>query len=221
MVRPLPPVAPVPRLWPGSTVVCLGTGPSLTQADVDACRGRARVIAVNDAYRLAPWADVLYAADYKWWRIHQGVPTFAGRKFSIMADGIQIAQQEYRDVHILRNTGRDGLELEPNALRTGLNSGYQAINLAVHLGASTIVLLGYDMAPAADGRRHFFGDHPAPLQRYSKFADFLRHFDTIAEPLAAAGVRVVNASRQSALTVFPFKALSQALALESREAVAR
>ena len=55
----------VPKLWPNSTVVCIGTGPSLTQADVDLCCSQARVIAVNDAYRMAPLADVLYAADDK------------------------------------------------------------------------------------------------------------------------------------------------------------
>lgn len=213
MVRPLPPVAPVPRLWPESTIVCLGTGPSLTQADVDLCRGRAHVIAVNDAYTLAPWADVLYAADYKWWRAHDGVPQFQGRKFSIMPYGHESPQQEYADIHILRNTGVRGLEQQPNALRTGLNSGYQAINLAFHLGAKRIVLLGYDMGVGADGRRHFFGDHPAGkgLQLTSRFQEFLANFPTLVEPLDAAGVTVWNATRTTALLVFPRVTIAQAL----------
>jgi len=28
------------------------------------------VLAINDAYRLAPWADWLYACDDRWWRFH-------------------------------------------------------------------------------------------------------------------------------------------------------
>ena len=54
------PAIPMPRLSDGGTIVCLATGPSLTQADVDAVRGQAdAVIAISDAVDLAPWADVL------------------------------------------------------------------------------------------------------------------------------------------------------------------
>ena len=42
---------PVPRLWPGSTIVCIGTGPSLVVEDVQACRGH-KVIAIKDAIDL-------------------------------------------------------------------------------------------------------------------------------------------------------------------------
>ena len=72
----------VPRLWPDATVVCIGSGPSLTAEDVDYCRGRAKVIAINNAYQLAPWSDVLYACDGAWWDWHQGAPDFGGIKVS-------------------------------------------------------------------------------------------------------------------------------------------
>ena len=45
----------VSRLWPGSTVVCIGSGPSLTPEDVAYVRGKARVIAINRSVDLAPW----------------------------------------------------------------------------------------------------------------------------------------------------------------------
>jgi hypothetical protein len=73
----------VPKLCPGGTVVCIGGGPSLTRDDVDYCRGKAFVIAINDAYKLAPWADALYACDGLWWRWHKGVPSFDGPKFAL------------------------------------------------------------------------------------------------------------------------------------------
>src|SRR5678815_3029451 len=144
----------VPRLWPGSTIVCIASGPRLTQADVDDVRGKARVIVVNDNYQKAPWADVLYAADSEWWKLHQGVPSFAGLKYSV-----DQASWIYPDVQILQNTGKDGFDERPTSLRTGQNSGYQAIHLAVHLGASLIVLLGYDMR---DTQNHWFGQQPIP-----------------------------------------------------------
>src|SRR5690349_3855481 len=50
----------------------MATGPSLTRdvvTRVAAAKvfGGARVIAINDAYLMAPWADVLYFADPRWW----------------------------------------------------------------------------------------------------------------------------------------------------------
>ncbi len=53
----------VERLWPDATVVCIASGPSLTQSQVDYCRGKARVAVVNNNWEKAPWADVLYGAD--------------------------------------------------------------------------------------------------------------------------------------------------------------
>ena len=73
----------VPKAWSGETVVVIATGPSLTAEDVDYCRGKARVIAINDAYTLAPWADALYATDAKWWHWHRGVASFTGAKWSM------------------------------------------------------------------------------------------------------------------------------------------
>jgi len=188
--RALPSSPAVPKLWPQGTIVCLGSGPSLTRADVDFCRGKARVIAVNDAYRLAPFADVLYACDAKFWRWHKGVPNFAGLKYTLDRS------VGYPDVVVLQNTGQTGLELNPTGLRTGYTSGYQALNLAVHLGASRIVLLGYDFQGD-----HFFGSHPD--QTKPPFQVCLKQFPTLVAPLAAAGVTVINATRTTALTTFP------------------
>lgn len=183
-------LAIAPRIWPGETVVCLGTGPSLTRDDVESCRCRARVIAVNDAYRLAPWADCLYAADAKWWRWHKGVSDFAGLKYSI-----EPHRPEKAGTVVLKNLGDVGLSLDPSGLCTGKNSGYQAINLAVHFGARRILLLGYDFRGA-----HFFGAHPdGSLLNTS----CLPLFDTLVKPLAAIGVSVTNCTPRSGVTCFP------------------
>jgi hypothetical protein len=205
-------VIDVPKRWPGQTFVLIGGGPSLTPDDVDAVHGWARVIAINDAYRLAPWADVLYACDAKWWKWHHGVPSFPGPKYSIASSD----PVTYPDVQVLNNTGITGLELEPTGLRTGLNSGYQAINLAVHLGAERILLLGYDLSP--DGTQtHWFGEHPDVQP--SPYPQMRAAFDSLIEPLQSLRITVINCSRRTALTTFPCVPLEQELArLQERAA---
>lgn len=194
--------ARIERDWPGSTVVCLGSGPSLTQADVDMVKGRARVIAVNDTYKLAPWADVLFAADAKWWGWHKGVAGFSGEKYAMIR-----AARRWPNVQILRQSGEVGLETaDPTALRTGKNSGYMAVNVAVHKGASRILLLGYDMG---GGRQHFFGEHPDKSR--PPFRVCLRNFATLVKPLEELGIEIINCTRSTALKCFPQMSLEEAL----------
>lgn len=193
------PVVTVPRLWPGETVVCIATGPSLTAADVDACRGRARVIAVNNAHELAPWADVLYAHDRKWWGWHKGVPGFTGLKYAGEVT-------PFPDVQLVGRGTEHGLSTDPRTVNHGNNSGYQAIGMAVHFGAARILLLGYDMQ---GGHHHFFGTHPD--QSKPPFEFCLKAFATLPPALAAVGVDVINCTRRTALTVFPQMAIEDAL----------
>lgn len=196
----------VPALCPGGTVVCLGGGPSLHAEDIDACRHRATVIAVNDAWRLAPWAAALIASDAAWWAHHQGVPGFSGLKYCV-----EPSAARWPGVQVLRNTGDDGLERDPTGLRTGRNTGAAAVNLAVHFGAARVLLLGYDMEAADEAHSHWFGAHKAPLRGGSPYALFREMFAKMVEPLQAAGVEVINCSRHTALTCFPRQPLAEAL----------
>jgi len=166
---------------------------------VNAVRGKAKVIAINNANTLAPWAEVLYACDYKWWHWHKGVPSFTGMKFSV-----DERSRAFHDVQVLRKSGADGLELDPGALKTGSNSGFQAINLAVHFGAKRVVLLGYDMQGD-----HFFGKHPDGT--VPPFQICLEKFRTLVEPLRRLGVEVINCSRKTKLDCFPRMDLADAL----------
>ena len=193
-------VTVVPRSWVGQTAIVVATGPSLTQDDVTFCQGRGHVIAINDAYRLAPWADCLYATDAKWWNWHKGVPEFAGAKWSMRHNAWNGLCVKYPDVQLLRNSGPDGLEHEPTGLKNGRNSGYAAINLAYLYGATRIVLLGYDMQ-AVKGKSHFFGEHPN--KQKSPYPQFRTRMASLVKPLAKRGVKIVNCSRNSALTCFP------------------
>ncbi len=196
---------------PCGTVICLASGPSLAADDVSYVRGKGAVIVVNDAVQLAPWADVLYSSDPAWWQRHKWMRDFAGVR--VMVDPVR-AHKAYKPpvedhgVLVLKNTGKEGIETSPDGLRTAINSGGAAINLAVHMGAKRIVLLGYDMG-RSHGKTHFHDSGPTPS--YSAYDVFIRLIGTMAAPLAASGIAVVNCSRLSALTCFPRMPLAEAL----------
>lgn len=110
----------------------------------------------------------------------------------------------------VRSEARDGLSRDPRLIHQGANSGYQAINLAYLLGASRILLLGFDMKPA--GRRmHWFGDHPGKLRKALPFPQWIKNFDALAADLRQAGITVLNCTPGSALTCFPRADLAEAL----------
>ena len=166
---------------------------------------------VNDAHRFAPWADVLYASDVPWWtKHHEALKGFQGLKFTVGQGRTPKPIKGLPDVQVLRNTGTLGLELDPSALRTGLNSGYAAINLAVHFGAARMLLLGFNMSPV-NGKRHFFGNHKG-LNNSSDYTRFAQKFQSLVEPLARLGVSVVNCTSPTRLTCFPQQPLREVLA---------
>jgi hypothetical protein len=206
----------LPRLADATNgvVVCIATGPSLTAEDVAFVKGKATVICVNDAWRLAPWADVVYSSDRYWMSRYRCANGCAGAKATIEFSPGRAAKElrAYApDIRFYRNTGHHGVETQPDGLRTcGQNSGGAAVNLAVHLGATRIVLLGYDMG-YRDGQRHFFGDHPPGLSNTHNFPTWRRAFQRMAPELAALGVDVVNATRASSLEAFPMVPLRDAL----------
>lgn len=189
-------------------MVCLASGPSLTSADVEAVR-TLRTIAINDAVRLAPWADVLYSSDPRWWkRFYRSKQTFAGQRYAVATGGKKLRDDyPYPDLTVVRNTGIAGFESDPSGLKTYWNSGGSAINLAVHFGASRILLLGYDMAQGVNGRHHFHSD----VSPGSPYNDFRKHIATMVEPLKVRGVEVINCSRHTKLLCFPRMPLEQAL----------
>lgn len=173
------------------TVVIIGGGESVTQADVDHVRGKAYVIVINDAYKLAPWADMLYACDFKWWYWHQ--PDFAGRKVTQEKEAANLYGLEW-----IESRKGEGLSISKEFIHQGGNSGFQTLNIAHLMGAKEIYLLGYDMQGV-----HWFGDHPDKLR--PEYQPMIDAFNQVQ----IGGV--VNCSMESALTCFPKKSITDCL----------
>ena len=198
------PVRPwkVPKLWPSERCFILGGGPSLLSVDLESpvLRG-ARVIAVNCAYLDAMWADAMIFGDCRWYKEHgQRLLDFAGLKVTTCVTwerepGIRVLHKELTP---------NGISEDPGTLRWNLNTGACAMNLAYHLGVSEIVLLGFDMHPGEDGRANYHDRYGKIAQRArSPYGRFLRPFPTIKDDLDRLGVRVLNATPGSALTLWP------------------
>lgn len=213
------PPQPVPRLWPGETVLLMATGPSLCRQDTDAVRSAAtaspapspRVIVVGEAWRAAPYADALYHADRVWWDAYAGAPAFPGLCITQDANGGLTCADRY-GLSVVTSVKAPGISTDPAVVHRGWNSGFQALQLAIHLGAARIILLGFDMAKGPDGRKSWAANRPASLVRHSPYEQFVRAFTDAAPQVEAAGVEVLNASRVSALQCFPRVALLDALA---------
>ncbi|MGP1675903.1 MAG: hypothetical protein ACTS6J_01940 [Burkholderiales bacterium] len=223
--------------WIGKTAVIVGGGPSLTMdqiALVESARAadRIRVIAVNDSYLICPFADVFYAADSSFWldhargiakpvlklsadRVRERFEAFSGERCSIQSTGAMVEDSR---VHLIRNKHCDsngrpihghGLSLDPGALVTGRNSGWQAFNLAVLAGARTVILLGIDGRVGKDGRTHWSGGHPQPTP-VAAYAEYCRAWSAGEAAIKAANVKVLNSSPGSAVG-FEKMALQEAL----------
>jgi hypothetical protein len=196
----------VPRKFEGETIYIIGGGPSLKNFNFAELKGH-RTIAINKAVFFHQTADVLYWTDsrfYTWYK--NDIDNFNGLKFTLKP-----GSQYTTDIKVLRKGIPHGLEKDPQVLAHGYNSGYAAINLAYHLGAARIVLLGFDMHNAGKDT-HFHDGYPTRAAGDHIYRDkFLPGFKELEKALRAEGVTVFNASPHSQLNEFPKITLAQAL----------
>lgn len=194
------------QLLGGRDVVCMASGPSLTKEDTrkimhwrQAAEDRA-VIVTNTTFRLAPWADVLYAMDRRWWMVYMDEikETFKGQlatnSGSMCRMGWKTVQSEVR-------------KFKPYG-----NSGAAALSLALKCNARRVVLLGYDCKRIA-GKVHHHGDHPKGLGNAKSMPNWPHQFGQLRRDFPKA--EVLNASRDTDLKVFPLVRLEDILELES------
>lgn len=161
-----------------STWVILATGPSMSQVVANSVRGRCGgVVAISDAYVLAPWADALVSTDATWWNAHPAALKFAGRKFCSA-----------------RLQGTEQI-LVAGPFPPGSNSGLQGMRVAAEIFKATkLVLLGFDMHGT-----HFFGQHRPPLRNTT-----VKRMEVHKQQFARwKSCPVVNCTPKSALKCFP------------------
>jgi len=95
------------------------------------------------------------------------------------------------------------LSIDPKQLFWNRSSGACAVNLATLLGATKIVLLGYDMR-RINGQNNWHNDHPVTEENSSDpYESFLEPWPSIARGADMIGVSIINATPNSNLTLFP------------------
>lgn len=181
-----------------SVAICIASGPSLTKEDVEYCRGKGRVIVINNCYKLAPWAHTLYACDGRWWaEYHEDVK----KKFKGELWTIDFAAADKYGLNCIGVLNTAIFSNNPDAIATGHNSGFQAFNLAAIQGASKIILLGYDMKPRGDGVRHWHGNHKKSLVQTNP-AEYPKWVERFRQASKLIKIPVINCTRDSAIDCF-------------------
>ncbi len=179
--------------WKDKIAVVVASGPSASTTPLEMARDRARVIVVNESWRLAPWADVLYATDGVWWEQNKGMTGFEGRRvtsspYAVKAFGIDLF------------------------VTVGSCSGMRAIHLAEEMKANPILLVGFEMH-VGNGVHWHEPYNNKQLRNPGKQQMIVWRMDMerLATKLADRGTHVINCTPDSAIKCFPYKPFAEAL----------
>jgi len=159
-------------------------------------------VAINETWRLTPWADALYACDKDWWQARApSLDDFRGLR--IIGNGQFPGCSEVKIRHDHHNLIWDGDEIG-----SGGNGAFQTLNLVLRWGVSRIILTGVDCQG-----EHWHGAHKDGLRnpRQQTFNKWIAAFNNAAADLKARGIEVVNCSRQTSLECFPRARLEDVL----------
>ena len=168
--------------------------------------GCLRVLAIGEAgLYLFPDADWFYHCDAKFWQHYVGLGRFSqkqlDRSYSILEPEL------VTQLHVVPGTE---FQTEWPRVWQGTNSGFQAINLAYHLGLKRVGLVGYN-AQRVDGQTHFFTGRDPKLIMNSPYAVFADTFTLGAPSAKEAGMEIINCTTRSAVSCFPKQSLDEFL----------
>lgn len=189
----------VPRLpeWEARRCFIIAGGRSVPRAQLMATLLPGNVIAIKDAVLIKPDAEIMF---YSGRRFHKERPDLWGKYRGPMIVKRTVDKDVPVGVLQVRRKaavdGINGLSEDPRYLG-GFCSGGSALNLAFHLGAREIVLIGYDLSG-----QHWNPLHPLPRANPRIHETHRLSIDAMAEPLKRHGVRVINTSPWTALRNF-------------------
>jgi hypothetical protein len=200
-------VAPwsIPKEWPNERCFILCNGESVRTQRHLIPQLKGRIIAIKEAVRLRPNADVLFvAAETKGDIVPSLLPLFKGQ-YVIARNKVPKHYPSYVK-RVSRTKDHTHLCEKPDHV-CGYDCGTSAINVAYHFGAAEIILLGMDMC----GDRWCNGEfaHPFPHIPFSHHRLHSSILPGIARDAKAKGLRIVNCSPISAVECFERRSLEE------------
>lgn len=196
--------------WSRETGIIVASGPTASKVPLIKAQGKAKFVAINNSWKLAPWADILFACDMSWWKYNNGAPEFKGMKVTIEEKVIR----DFPDVKVVKCRKPDDRLVtdEKGTVGWGGNSGFHCINLLVQFGCPKILLVGMDMT--LNHGIHWHGKHPPHMNNPTpaNVARWARSVDAAARVIKPMGIKVINCSDISALQNYPKMSFEEALA---------
>lgn len=199
----------------GKTVVCIGTGPSLTRAQIEiAIKKKYVLFGCNNAFTICPELDLLYGCNLEWWQTFYN--HVCGLRASLWTTNAAAAIKYALNWVAERNA--PGLSVDPEYIHHGHGGGYSIVSLAHRFKAERVILLGYDCKYADDYNaaakfpgstpRHFFGEYPASMQHWPSVAlndkgEHVGMIELYRSIARQAALEVINATPDSAIDAFP------------------
>jgi len=235
----------IPRIWAGADVWIIGGGASIvSEFDIPQNIEKAvrqgdeklsafspylhpihnkHIIGVNMAFQLGAFVDILFLGDFSFFNQNRkDISQFRGLKASCHK---RFAGKEFKDENVY-HYGRirdDGLSMKKGKVVWHGNSGAASINLASHLGAKRIFLLGFDMDLSSEGFQHWHNAYTLPgeagrkkkIKKIKKkrlpFSRHLTGFPSIKKAANRLEIEILNVSPNSKIEVFEKITLKEAL----------
>ncbi len=218
----------VPKLWEGGRCFIIGGGGSLprvfgvpeeiiskvqanqlpisTYSPYMRAIHNCHVIGVNMAYELGDWVDICFFGDGIFPIKSPKVKYFPNLKVTCSKQ-----VQEFVGLKFLRKNKKKplGITTEPTMVSWNHNSGFAAINLAVHLGVKEIILLGFDMGTDPNQQPQWHGVYGKRKQMTGLYQLHSEGEFEIKRDLDKLGVSIHNVSPASSLQSFPRKTLAE------------
>jgi hypothetical protein len=216
----------VPNMWKDGTCVIIGGGSSLLkQFDIpkdvvhqvyakkaspstyspylEPLHGM-HTIAVNVAYQMGSWIDVMFFGDDSTWH-EQKVELLKWKGLRVHCCTDFRIQIHPRLKYLERDNKKYvGISNDPGKVVWNQSSGGAAINFAVHTGVKRIILLGFDMKLDEKQNQHWHKYYSHELNVVDNtFKKHLGAFPAIAKGLREAGIECINTNPDSAITEFP------------------
>lgn len=188
----------IKKSWNAVPAYIIGGGYSINFINIPSLKYK-KTIGVNNAYKYN--TAICWFGDVRWrewqlkhfprrWRNYKGIKASCHDCF-----------EKNSEVFYIRRTKDTGIEDREIGVANNGNSGGSAINVAYHLGANPIILLGFDMK-RINNQPNFHTEHRAP-RREDLYDFWMQAFRKIKSDADHLGIKIFNANPDSAMDIFP------------------